>query len=536
MVVGMRLVYLLGLPEFACLPIKGSKTHSLFSFSRRHDERFLWSSSTIATTSQQPTPTTRRKKTGLDWIPMKAKVVNRSLGEPNWREWGKQEHEPRSCSLRSGDLLGMLYRAAVPIGGMLAGGRPPPRRPCSWKKVSSALQRLGEVMAATTYEQRGVSPDKPDVKRAVAEIDPGIFPGAFCKAIPDVLTGSPEHCMLLHADGAGTKSALAYVHFRRHGDPTVFRGIAQDSLVMNLDDLLCVGATGPYVISNTIGRNAKLVPSSVLQEIIGGYEALIGHLAQHGVEVFSCGGETADVGDLVRTVIVDTTIATRMLRGDFIDCSRVKPGHVIVGFASFGKATYEAADNSGIGTNGFTAARHEVLSSRFKVEYPESFAPEIADLAYLGSSDIDDMLPGTSATIGEALLSPTRTYAPVMVRVMPKYRRHISAVFHNSGGGLTKCLSFGNGVTYEKTNLFDVPPVFDFIRRQSHLPLRELVRVFNMGQRMELVCDPSVASEIVAVSQEYGIAAKVIGKVTKRNRGRGLLIAIEGEEVQFVQE
>ena len=385
---------------------------------------------------------------------------------------------------------------------------------------------------AARYERRGVSPDKPDVRDAIAAEDPGLFPGAFCKAVPDVLTGSGEHCIVLHADGAGTKSALAYLAYRRHGDAAVFRGIAQDSLIMNVDDAMCVGATGPFVMSNTIGRNARLVDKHVLRELIDGYAAVRARLREHGVEVISCGGETADAGDLVRTVIVDSTVAVRMRRDAFIDCANVRPGHVIVGLSSAGRAIYEDEDNSGIGSNGFTAARHDVLSKRYREEFPETYAPEIAPLAYAGRYFLDDPLPGGSMTVGDALLSPTRTYAPILLEVFAKHRAAISALFHNTGGGLTKCTHFGRGVRYEKTSVPPPPAVFRFIQSVSELGTAEMARTFNMGILMEIVCDPDAAPEIVRIAERFGVEATVIGRVARAEPGTPVLrLVLDGEEI-----
>ncbi len=387
---------------------------------------------------------------------------------------------------------------------------------------------------AARYERRGVSPDKPDVREAIAAEDPGLFPGAFCKAVPDVLAGSAEHCVVLHADGAGTKSALAYLAYRSHGDPAVFRGIAQDSLVMNLDDALCVGATGPFVMSNTIGRNARVVDKGVLRELVDGYAAVRDRLRPYGVEIVSCGGETADIGDLVRTVVVDSTVAVRMRRDAFIDCSAVRPGHVIVGLASAGRAVYEDDENSGIGTNGFTAARHDVLAKRYREDFPETYAPEIAALAYAGRFLLDDTLPGTSMSVGDALLSPTRTYAPILLPILAKHRDGISAIFHNTGGGLTKCLHFGRGVRYEKTALPAPPPVFRFIKHVSELRTAEMVRTFNMGILMEIVCDPQIAEAIVRIASSFGVAASVVGRVAAAEPGQpALRIVLDGEELAF---
>jgi phosphoribosylformylglycinamidine cyclo-ligase len=385
------------------------------------------------------------------------------------------------------------------------------------------------------YERRGVSPDKPDVHEAIAAEDPGLFPGAFCKAVPDALGGSPEHCVVLHADGAGTKSALAYLAYREHGDAGVFRGVAQDSLVMNLDDVLCVGATGPFVMSNAIGRNARLVDKAVLRELVDGYAAVRERLRPYGIEIVSCGGETADVGDLVRTVIVDSTLAVRMRRDEFIDCANVQPGHVIIGLASAGRAVYEDADNSGIGSNGFTAARHDVLAKRYREDFPETYAPEIAPLAYTGRFALGDPLPGAEMTIGEALLSPTRTYAPILLLVLAKHREKISAIFHNTGGGLTKCVRFGGEhVRYEKTALPQPPPVFRFIQDVSELRTAEMARTFNMGILMEIVCDRAAAAEIVRIAGSFGVEAAVIGHVAQAQAGKPRLrIALGGEELAF---
>ncbi len=384
-----------------------------------------------------------------------------------------------------------------------------------------------------TYEERGVSPHKTDVKAAVVGVDLGLFPGAFCKAIPDVLGNSPDHCFLLHADGAGTKSALAYVHFCRHRDATVFEGIAQDSLVMNLDDLACVGASGPFVLSNTIGRNAKLIPGEVLRAIITGYEQFAKKLGEYGIEVRSCGGETADVGDLVRTIVVDSVLAVRMARKDFIDCSRIRCDQEIVGLASYGQATYESSYNSGIGSNGLTSVRHELLTSQYRKEFPETYAPDIGDLAYSGKFDIDDRLSGTDLTVGEALLSPTRTYAPILKEIVSAFRDSISAIFHNTGGGQTKCLNFGDKIRYVKDSLFPPPPVFEFLQHHTSLAKREMYRVFNMGHRVEIVCDPMVSADIAGMSELFGVSARVVGHTEHQEGGTSLAIMTPGETIEY---
>jgi phosphoribosylformylglycinamidine cyclo-ligase len=384
-----------------------------------------------------------------------------------------------------------------------------------------------------TYEERGVSPHKTEVKEAIKGVDAGVFPGAFCKALPDIYGGSPEHCFLLHADGAGTKSAIAYIHYRRHGDAGIFRGIAQDSLVMNLDDLICVGALGPFMLSNTIGRNAKLIPGDVLRAVVAGYEETAGKLGSLGIDILSCGGETADIGDLVRTIVVDSVMATRMERKDFIDCSKVKTDQAIVGLASSGRATYEETYNSGIGSNGLTSLRHELLTNRYREEFPETFAPEIREVAYTGKFDIDDPLPGTTITVGEALLSPTRSYSPIVKEILKAHRGSISAILHNTGGGQTKCLGFGNGIRYVKDSLFPTPPIFDFLRKHTDLPGREMYRVFNMGHRMEVYCDPRVSASIIEISEKYGVAARVVGHTEHQERGTSLSIRTPSERIEY---
>ncbi len=385
----------------------------------------------------------------------------------------------------------------------------------------------------TSYEHRGVSPDKPDLHTALAQTGGGLFPGAFCHAVPDILGGSDEHCVILHADGAGSKSALAYLYYCEHGDPRVFRGIAQDALVMNLDDLLCVGATGPFVLSNIIGRNASIIGADILTAIIDGYVDCAQFLKEYGIEIVMCGGETADVGDLVRTVTVDATLATRIRRADFIDCSKVTPGLSIVGLASFGRAVYESEPNSGISTNGFTAARHELLGSTYKAVYPETFSPDIAELAYVGDLTIDSPLAGTASSVGGALLSPTRTYAPVVARVLDELRSEVKAIFHNTGGGQTKCLRFGNEMRYVKDDLFDPPPIFRLMQKASSLSQREMLRVFNMGHRLEIVCSPAACADIVSISRSFAVDAKVVGRTERSPGGNELLIELAGEKFFF---
>jgi len=384
----------------------------------------------------------------------------------------------------------------------------------------------------SNYEDRGVSPHKPDVKKAILSLDQGLYPKAFCKAIPDVINNDQDYCFLLHADGAGTKSSLAYIYFKENNDVNVFHGMAQDSLVMNLDDLLCVGALGPFVLSNTIGRNYRLIDGEIIKQVIEGYQKQAELLKEYGIEIVNCGGETADLGDLVRTIIVDSTIAVRMKRSEFIDASLVKPDQVIVGLASFGQAEYETKYNSGIGTNGFTSARHEVLNIEYRDKYPESFAPEIFDLAYTGKFKLSNKLEGTPLTVGEALLSPTRTYAPIIKEVLGEYRERISAIFHNSGGGQTKCINFGNKIRYIKDNLFDTPPIFNLIRQSNNLSNYEMYRVYNMGSRMEIVCDKQVADKIIEISNKFKVEAQIIGR-TEKNDKTELIIKVGDEEIKY---
>ena len=384
------------------------------------------------------------------------------------------------------------------------------------------------------YENRGVSADKRLVMGALAGTSRSIVPGAFCQAVPDVFTGSDAHCVLLHADGAGTKSALAYLWWRETGDATVFRGIAEDSLVMNLDDLLCVGATGPFVLSNLIGRNAKLVPETIVSEIVRGYLDIAERLMPFGIEIISCGGETADVGDLVRTIVVDSVVATRMRRDELLNVDDVKPGLDIVAFGGFGQTPWEREPNSGIGTNGFTAARHEVLDSHYRDRYPESYDPAILEFAYTGEFCLQDALPDDrSMTVGKALLSPTRTYAPFIKKLLDQPDNGVRGIIHNSGGGLTKCLNFGSAIRYVKDDLFDLPPVYKLVERVAPATLLELVSVFNLGQRMEVYCEPSATDAICSLATGMNMPAKVIGRTEQSDFNRELILSLRGETVEL---
>lgn len=369
-------------------------------------------------------------------------------------------------------------------------------------------------MTDKRYNLRGVSASKEDVHNAIKNVDKGIFPRAFCKIIPDILGGDLEWCNIMHADGAGTKSSLAYAYWRETGDLSVWRGIAQDALVMNTDDLLCVGATDNILVSSTIGRNKNLIPGEVISAIINGTEELLETLRSMGVGIYSTGGETADVGDLVRTIIVDSTVTCRMRRADVIDNANIKAGDVIVGLASFGKATYETVYNGGMGSNGLTSARHDVFAKYLAEKYPETFDAAVpADLVYSGSCRLTDPVEGTPLTAGQLVLSPTRTYAPVIKRLLTEMRPAIDGMVHCTGGAQTKVLHFVEGKHIIKDNMFPVPPLFDLIRRQSNTPWEEMYKVFNMGHRMEIYVEPRYANDVIALSESFGIEARVIGRV-----------------------
>lgn len=371
-------------------------------------------------------------------------------------------------------------------------------------------------MAETSrYGLRGVSSDKEDVHAAIKNTDKGLYPKAFCKIIPDLLTGDDSSCLVMHADGAGTKSSLAYAYWRETGDLSVWRGIAQDAVVMNTDDLLCVGAVSDILLSSTIGRNKRLIPGEVLSAIINGTEEFLQTMRGMGVNIVSTGGETADVGDLVRTVIVDSTVTARMRRADIIDNSNIEPGDVVVGLASFGQAAWEKEYNGGMGSNGLTSARHDVFARYLSEKYPETCDPAIpADLAYSGTLRLTDRVEGSPLDAGKLVLSPTRTYAPIIARILQEIpRRAIHGMVHCSGGGQTKILHFIEGLHVVKDNLFPTPPLFRLIGEQSGAELREMYKVFNMGHRMELYVPAAVADGIVAISRSFGVDARIVGRV-----------------------
>jgi len=365
------------------------------------------------------------------------------------------------------------------------------------------------------YAQRGVSASKEDVHNAIKNVDKGLFPQAFCKIVPDYLTGSNEHCIIMHADGAGTKSSLAYMYWKETGDVSVWKGIAQDALIMNIDDLLCVGATQNIMLSSTIGRNKNLIPGEVISAIINGTEELIAELKKFGVEIHSTGGETADVGDLVRTIIVDSTVTARMKRSDVIDNANIKPGNVIVGLASFGQATYETEYNGGMGSNGLTSARHDVFDKYLAEKFPESFDHAVpSELVYSGKVKLTDKVENSPIDAGKLVLSPTRTYAPIIQKILNTYSSEkINGMVHCSGGAQTKILHFVDNVHVVKDTMFDVPPLFKLIQEQSKTSWKEMYQVFNCGHRMELYVDESIAQDIIAISKSFNVEAQVIGRV-----------------------
>ncbi|WP_454980959.1 AIR synthase related protein [Capnocytophaga haemolytica] len=365
------------------------------------------------------------------------------------------------------------------------------------------------------YAQRGVSSAKGEVHAAIKNIDKGLFPKAFCKIVPDYLTGDEEYCLVMHADGAGTKSALAYMYWRETGDLSVWKGIAQDALVMNLDDLICVGAVSDMMLSSTIGRNKNLIPAEVIAAIINGTEQLIAELATYGVKIHSTGGETADVGDLVRTIIVDSTVVARMRRSEVIDNANIKAGNVIVGLASYGQATYEGAYNGGMGSNGLTSARHDVFAKYLAGKYSESFDAAVPEgLVYAGTKSLTDAVEGSPLDVGKLVLSPTRTYAPIIKKVVERYdNTQICGMVHCSGGAQTKVLHFVDKVHVIKDNLFEVPPLFKLIQQESGTDWKEMYQVFNCGHRMELYVPEAIAREIIMIAQSFGVEAQVIGRV-----------------------
>lgn len=387
-------------------------------------------------------------------------------------------------------------------------------------------------MSDIRYNLRGVSAGKEEVHAAIKNVDKGLYPAAFCKIVPDYLTGDEDYCIVMHADGAGTKSSLAYMYWKETGDISVWKGIAQDALIMNLDDLLCVGATDNILLSSTIGRNKNRIPGEVIAAIINGTEELLETLRNQGIGIFSTGGETADVGDLVRTIIVDSTVVCRMKRSEVISNHTIQPGDVIVGLASFGQATYESEYNGGMGSNGLTSARHDVFSKILASKYPESYNAEVPEeLVYSGTKNLTDSISNSPIDAGKLVLSPTRTYAPIIKQILDKFRSEIHGMVHCSGGAQTKVLHFVENVHIIKDNLFPIPPLFQLIQSESKTDWKEMYKVFNMGHRMEIYVSEIHAEEIIKISQSFGVDAQIIGRVEKHV---GKQVTVRSEVGEFV--
>ena len=394
------------------------------------------------------------------------------------------------------------------------------------------MRLIDKTLNSDRYSQRGVSASKEDVHQAISKLDKGLFPKAFCKIVTDHLSNDEEYCVVMHADGAGTKSSLAYMYWKETGDLSVWKGIAQDAIVMNIDDLLCVGATGNILLSSTIGRNKNLIPGEVVSAIINGTEEVLEMLRSHGLGIVSTGGETADVGDLVRTIIVDSTVTCRMKRAHVIDNGRISEGDVIVGLASHGKASYETEYNGGMGSNGLTSARHDVFSNSYASKYPESFDNAInPGLVYSGNYNLTDELPDVPLNVGKLVLSPTRTYAPVIVEVLKTLRPQIHGMVHCSGGAQTKVLHFIDPLHIIKDNLFETPPLFKLIQEQSGTDWKEMYKVFNMGHRMELYLKEEYAQEVISISKDFNVEAQVIGRVEASDKKQ---VTVSGAHGQFV--
>ena len=391
------------------------------------------------------------------------------------------------------------------------------------------------MTSSQRYDQRGVSASKDDVHNAIKNIDKGLYPQAFCKIVPDILTGDEQFCNIMHADGAGTKSSLAYTYWRETGDISVWRGIAQDAIIMNLDDLLCVGAIDNILLSSTIGRNKNLIPGEVIAAIINGTEEILTELREAGIGIYSTGGETADVGDLVRTIIVDSTVTCRMKRSEVISNHNIKAGDVIVGMASYGQANYEKEYNGGMGSNGLTSARHDVFNKSIANKYPEAYDPAVPqELIFSGSKQLTDLIPignGQTVTAGKLVLSPTRTYAPVIKQILDNYRSQIHGMVHCSGGAQTKVLHFVDGLHIVKDNLFPIPPLFKLIQEESKTSWQEMYKVFNMGHRMELYVSADIADDLIAISKSFGIDAQIIGRVEAADKKQ---VTVTSEFGEFV--
>lgn len=379
------------------------------------------------------------------------------------------------------------------------------------------------------YSRLGVSSKKEDVHKAINQIDKGLFPGAFCKIVPDVI-GRKNYCSIFHSDGAGTKSSLAYMYYKETDDLSVFRDIVQDAIVMNIDDVVCVGAVGDYFLSNNVGRNSHFISGDIISTIINEYSSYSRFLTGLGLKLILCGGETADVGDIVKSLLIDASVFTTMKKEDVIDASNIKPNDVIVGFASSGEAIYEDRFNSGIGSNGLTLARHGVLSHEYYTKYPECYNQDLdPNLVFFGRHTLTEKIKDYNLTVGKALLSPTRTYTPILIEVFKKYRKEIHGVIHNTGGGQTKILNYGRGIRYIKNNLFKLPKIFEIIQNSSETQWKEMFQVFNMGHRMELYCDEAIAGEIMNISRKFNVESKIIGHCEKASEENKNELVINSE-------
>ena len=440
--------------------------------------------------------------------------------------------------LKPGERLPSI-RQLADICGLAANTVAKAMRQLEFRGLVRAQDRSGFVVTGRDasigrYQARGVSSDKTEVHSVVNKLDHGLFANAFCKITEDYLTGNPEHCNVIHADGSGTKSIIAYLHYKETGDPSVFRGISQDSIVMNLDDLLCVGVKGRILISNTVNRNALNCPGEVVAALIEGSESFIHRLREVGVSIYSGGGETADVGDLTGTLSVDSCAVSVMKKKDVITGDRIQPGLAIVGLSSTGQASYEDVDNSGIGSNGLTSARHDLLNHYYAGKYPESFDPNVSEeLMYCGPYRLEDPLPESTLTVGQAILSPTRTYAPVIYKLLDDCPGLIRGLIHCSGGAQTKCMKFGENVHFVKDNLFPTPPVFQAIQGASKTDWKEMYKVFNMGHRMEVYCESELADTVIAVAESFSIDARIVGRTEKSTTGNRLSLTHGAEVFEY---
>lgn len=469
---------------------------------------------------------------------MKIKIDS-DLATPAFQQLVDQIHFIiNTGELKQGEKLPSIRQIAEECG-LAANTVAKAMRQLEFRGLIRAQDRSGFIVTggetgADRYRARGVSSDKTEVHSAVGDLERGLFINAFCKITEDYLTGNPEHCNVIHADGCGTKSIIAYLHYRETGDPSVFRGISQDSIVMNLDDLLCVGVNGRILVSNTVNRNALNCPGEVVAALIEGSENFLGRLREVGVSIYSGGGETADVGDLTGTVVVDSCAVAVMKKKDVVTGDLIGPGLTIVGLSSSGRAGYENAENSGIGSNGLTSARHDMLSRYYGETYPESYDANVSrELVYCGPYRLEDPLPGSVMTVGQAILSPTRTYAPVIYELLDGYPGLIRGLIHCSGGGQAKCLKFGRNIHFIKDNLFSLPAVFRAIQKASQTDWKEMYKVFNMGHRMEVYCEADQADTVIAVAKSFDIDARIIGRTEKSTAGNRLSLTHGAEVFEY---